>query len=148
MTSTMGRSTRKQRFVLYGAAIAVVVVLAVVGLLGWRASATGKEARRKADQLVAALDTAGARTPSADEIVRLLGDDGGAVCAAPNDALTKATMLGQLANGSGGPGTRAVVADSRLVYGEVLVISIYCPDQLAGFQQFVSGLKTGTGAGG
>jgi len=148
MTSTMGRTTRRQRFVLYGVAVAAVGILVAIGLLAWRASATGKEAQRKADQLIAALDTAGARTPSADQVVRLLGDDGGVVCAAPNDALTKAAMLGQLANGSGGPGTRPVVADGKIVYGEVLVISIYCPDQLAGFQQFVSGVKTNTRAGG
>jgi len=149
MTSTMGRSTGRQRFVLYGVATATVVVLVVIGVLVWRTSATDGEAQRKANQLVAALDTAGARTPSTDQVVRLLGDDGGTICAAPNESLTKAAVLGRLANGAGGPGTRPVVADSRLVHGEVLVISIYCPDQLAGFQQFVSGLRTTTaGAGG
>jgi hypothetical protein len=148
VTSTMGTVGRRQRFLLYGGVTVVVVVLLVVGLIVWRSSVSDREARQKADQLVSALDTTGARAPSVDQVVRLLGDDGGAVCAAPDEALTKATMLGELANGAGGPGTRPVVADSKVVYGEVLVISIYCPDKLAGFQQFVGGLQTSPVAGG
>ncbi len=139
---------RRQRFVLYGSAAAVVVVLLIIALLSWRSSRTDKEAERKAAQLTAALSAAGARTPPTDQVVRLLGNDGGSVCAAPNEALVKAAALAGLANGAGGPGTRPVIADGRLLNGELLVISIYCPDKLPEFQQFVDGLSTTNGEGG
>jgi hypothetical protein len=147
VTTTMGSTSRRKRFILYGVSAAVLVVLVIAGLIVRRQSTSDSEAQRKAEQLVAALSAAGAQAPSVDEVIGLLGADGGAVCASPNKALTQAAAQAQMANGSGGPGTRPVIADSRLVYGELLVISIYCPDQLAGFQQFVDELKTSDAAG-
>ncbi len=63
-----------------------------------------REAQEKADELIAALEDAGARTPDRDQIVRVLGDDGGATCDNPNDALSRAILHSQLANGATGPG--------------------------------------------
>ena len=73
--------------------------------------------------------------------MRVLGDDGGATCEDPSGALSRATLLGQLVNGAAGPGIRPVVADNRVVRGQLLVIEIYCPDELAGFQDLVDGLN-------
>jgi hypothetical protein len=36
---------------------------------------------------------------------------------------------------------RPVIADNRVVKGELAIIQIYCPDQLPSFQEFVSGLN-------
>lgn len=80
--------------------------------------------------------------------MRVLGDDGGAVCADPNAALSRATLLAQLANGSGGPGTRPVIADSRVVQGELMVIKVYCPEELQDFQEFVDNLNLSSSTGG
>ena len=74
--------------------------------------------------------------------MRVLGDDGGATCADPNDALSRAVLFTQLANGAAGPGARPVIADSRVVQGQLLIIQIYCPDELEDFQEFVDDLKT------
>ena len=52
--------------------------------------------------------------------MRVLGDDGGATCADPNEALSRATLLAQLTNGAAGPGIRPVIADSRVVKGQLL----------------------------
>jgi hypothetical protein len=60
-------------------------------------------------------------------VVRVLGDDGGAICDDPNSALKKAILYGQLTNGAAGPGIRPVIADNRVVQGELAVIKIYCP---------------------
>ena len=49
-------------------------------------------------------------------------------------ALSRATLLAQLTNGASGPGIRPVIADSRVVQGELLVIKVYCPDELEEFQ--------------
>lgn len=142
MTTTTSEPTRRVRFIIYGVVAAVVLIVLVVGLFAWRQAKSNQNAEAKADQLIAALDVAGARTPAREEIVRVLGDDGGLVCANPNEFLSRAAMLGQLANGAGGPGSRPVIADSRAAKGELLVISIYCPEQLPAFQDFVNSLRT------
>ncbi len=79
--------------------------------------------------------------------MRLLGDDGGFVCQDPNSALGKAALLAGLTNGAGGPGVRATLAESRAVQGELLIMKVYCPDELADFQEFVDGLKLETSGG-
>lgn len=71
----------------------------------------------------------------------MLGDDGGAVCADPNSALKKAILYGQLTNGAAGPGIRPVIADHRVVKGELLIIGIYCPDELPEFTKTAEDLK-------
>ncbi|TGJ97132.1 hypothetical protein DLJ96_03705, partial [Actinotalea fermentans ATCC 43279 = JCM 9966 = DSM 3133] len=98
-------------------------------------------------ELIAAIEDAGVRTPDKDQVVRVLGDDGGATCANPNEALSRATLLAQLANGATGPGARPVVADSRVVQGQLLIIEVYCPDELDEFRAFVDDLKTADVAG-
>ena len=80
--------------------------------------------------------------------MRVLGDDGGATCANPNKALSHATLLTLLYNGATGPGARPVIADSRVVKGQLLIMKIYCPDELPDFKKFVDDLKTDTVAGG
>lgn len=148
MTTMLGSSTRRQRFILYIIIAVAVVVLMVAGLIVYRSAKSTPEARAKADQLIAVLQKAGVRTPSRNQIVRVLGEDGGPVCANPAKALNKAILLAQLANGAGGPGTRPVIADSRILKGELLVIQIYCPGQLSAFQQLVSQLKSANVTGG
>ncbi|MFI2294507.1 hypothetical protein [Isoptericola sp. NPDC019571] len=132
----------RERRTLYVVVTVVVLALVVLGLIFYRSGEQTRDAEAKADQLIAALDAAGARTPSQDQVMRVLADDGGAVCANPNDALSRAAYLAQLTNGAGGPGARPVIADSRAVRGQVLIMGIYCPDELAEFQEFADGLTT------
>jgi len=147
MSTTTETQTRRERSVLYVVVAIALVILLVAGVILYSSAKSTAEAEDKADQLIAALDDAGARTPDRDQIVRVLGDDGGATCENPNDALSRATLLALLTNGSGGPGSRPVVADSRVFKGQLLIISIYCPEELEDFQDFVDDLKTGDVAG-
>ena len=71
----------------------------------------------------------------------MLGDDGGAICDDPNSALKKAILYGQLTNGAAGPGIRPVIADNRVVQGELAVIKVYCPQELPEFTEFTDALK-------
>jgi hypothetical protein len=142
VTTPAESATPRVRYIIYGVVAAVVVILMVVGLFAWHRAKSDRDAEAKADQLIAALDVAGARTPSREQVVRVLGTDGGPVCADPNEFLNRAAMLGQLTNGAGGPGSRPVIADSRAAKGELLVISVYCPEQLPAFQDFVNSLRT------
>ena len=141
MTTVQERQDTSERKALYIVIAFVVVLLMVGGLIAFRSAKSTQEAQQKADQLISELQNIGAPTPSKEAIVRVLGSDGGAVCADPNGALSRATLLAQLANGATGPGSRPVIANSKVVQGELLVIKVYCPDELADFQKFVDGLK-------
>jgi hypothetical protein len=142
---TQDTSERKALYIVVGL---VVVVLTVIGLFTFRSAKSTAEAEQKADQLISELQAIGAPTPSKEAVVRVLGSDGGAVCADPNGALSRATLLAQLANGASGPGSRPVIANSKVVQGELLVIKVYCPDELAEFQEFVDSLNLDTTSGG
>ncbi len=130
--------------------IVVLVLLAVITLAGVLAFSRGvndAQAQNKANELVNALTEVGARTPDVDQVARVLGDDGGATCENPNEALSRAVLLSQLTNGATGPGQRPVIADSRVVQGQLLIIQVYCPDELDDFKDFVGDLKTDDVAG-
>ena len=142
MSPATETQSKRERSTLYIAVAIAIGVLMVTGLIFYRAAEVTREAEEKADQLIAALEDAGARAPDRDQIVRVLGDDGGATCANPNDSLSRAILLSQLANGAAGPGARPVIADSRAVQGQLLIIEIYCPDELEDFRQFVDDFKT------
>ncbi len=147
MSTATEQQTGRERSIIYLVIVVVVIVLMVIGLFTFRSAKSTQQAEDKADQLIAAIEDAGATAPEKDQIVRVLGDDGGATCTDPNEALNRAILLSQLANGAAGPGSRPVIADSRVVKGQLLIIEVYCPDQLDDFKQFVDDLKTGDVAG-
>ena len=145
MTTVEEQQTGRERNALYTVVVILVVALMVIGLITFRANKSTAEAEEKAAQLISELEKAGATAPSQEAIVRLLGDDGGFVCQDPNSALGKASLLAGLANGAGGPGIRATLADSRIVQGELIILDVYCPGELESFQEFVDGLKLESG---
>ncbi|MEV6300576.1 hypothetical protein AB0M02_14310 [Actinoplanes sp. NPDC051861] len=126
---------------LYITSIVVLVVLAGVALLSFAGAKQTAEANEKADQLISELQAAGLRAPQKDQIARVLGDDGGAVCADPDDALRRGILFGQLTNGAAGPGIRPVVADNKVVQGQLLIMKVYCPEYVEAFQNLVDDLK-------
>jgi hypothetical protein len=113
-----------------------------------RTAKADRAAADKADQLIASLQSDGFTAPAKDQIVRVLGDDGGPVCADPGSALMRATLLGALDNGAGGPGQRPVIADRKAVRGGLRIVQIYCPEKLDEARQLVNDLKlSGDGEG-
>ncbi len=134
-------SSAKDRTILYGIVGVVVVALVIIGLVSYRGQKVNAEASEKADQLIAAIEEAGYEAPDKDQIVGVLGDDGGALCEDPSSALTRSVFRGMLFNGAAGPGARPIVADDRVAAGQLLVISVYCPDELEDFQEFVDDLE-------
>ena len=139
MNITENETYQRNRTTYIVAGIAVVA-LTVIALLTFHSGKTSQQADQKATALIAALTAAGAPAPSKEQVVQLLGDDGGAVCDDPNGSLRKGIFLGQLMNGAAGPGMRPVIADHRVVKGQLLVLKIYCPDEVPGFQELVDGL--------
>jgi Tfp pilus assembly protein FimT len=142
MTMPEENESRRERTWIYITCSVLVVALALWGIFAFSAARETKRATEKAAELNAALQKAGARTPDTDQIVRVLGDDGGATCDNPNKALSRATLLSLLTNGATGPGTRPVVADSRVFKGQLLIMQVYCPNELEAFQKYVDDLKT------
>jgi hypothetical protein len=132
-------STRRITYILVGG---VILVLLVVALVAWNSNKETQAANQKADQLIATLNQAGLATPDKDQIVRVLGDDGGTVCADPELALKKTIMYGLATNGAAGPGLRPVIGDNRLVQAGLAVIKTYCPQELPQFPQTAEQFKT------
>src|SRR3954447_1188239 len=145
-TVTENQSSRERSWI-YIVSCVVLGLVVLAAVLFFSAARETTKAQNKADELIAALDQAGARTPDRDQVVRVLGDDGGATCADPNKALSRATLLALLSNGATGPGARPVIADSRAVKGQLLIIQVYCPDELQDFQKFADDLETDDVAG-
>lgn len=149
MSTVEETATQKDRRVVYIVITVALVLLLIICLIFYRKAESNQEAQDKANQLIAALEKAGVRAvPSQEQIVSRLGNDGGAICQDPTSALRQALLFDQLTNGASGPGRRPVIADSRIFAGELLVIQIYCPDELPQFQQLVERLKTAGVAGG
>ena len=142
MSTANEQSTPRQRSVLYIVVSVVLVILAVWAVIAFNSARGEQRAAELADELVQQLEEAGATTPQPEVIARVLGDDGGAVCANPNQALSRATLFGMLTTGSGNPGGRPIIADNRVLRGQLAIIEVYCPDELEDFKEFVDSLET------
>jgi Tfp pilus assembly protein FimT len=147
MSTGVETQGQRERNWIYITAWVLLAAFVLAGLIAFSSARETAEAQEKADELIAAIEDAGATAPSKDQIVRVLGDDGGATCEDPNEALSRAALLAQLANGASGPGSRPVISDSRVFQGQLLIIEVYCPDELEDFQEFVDDLKTDDVAG-
>jgi hypothetical protein len=132
------QSHRTMYFIIGG----VLVVLCVIGLILYDAAQDNEDAQAKAQQLTQAFEKAGLPVPAdTDQLVASLGDDGGAVCANPANALGKALLADQISNGASFVGRRPVIFDRRFVLGEALILQIYCPEELPGYQDKIDDLK-------
>lgn len=142
--STAGEQQHpRQRSVLYVVVSVVLVIVAVWAVIAFASNRQSQRAEEKAAELVQVLDAAGAVSiPPPEVIARVLGDDGGAVCADPNAALSRSTLFSMLTTGAGNPGERPAIVDNRLLYGQLAIIEVYCPDELEQFQEFVDSLRT------
>lgn len=122
--------------------VLVLVVLTVVGLITYGFYSNDKEANAKADELIAALEKAGLPVPeNKDTITRVLGTDGGPVCDDPDDGLRKALLNTALVNGASFVGQRPIRADRRLLKGNLIVLSVYCPDEIEGLKDHIEDFR-------
>jgi hypothetical protein len=126
------------RRMIYMAIGVVLLLLLIIGLITWRGAESNDEANAKADQFIAELTAAGLPVPTKDVVVRVLGDDGGAVCADPANYLKVALARNSLSNGAAGPGQRPIIGPRQMVDAEALAIKVYCPDQADEYAEFVN----------
>jgi hypothetical protein len=148
MSTGMEQQSPRHRSVLYIVVSVVLVILAVWAVIAFASAREAQQAEEKADQLIQVLEDAGATAREPEVIARVLGDDGGAVCANPNQALSRATLYGMLTTGAGGPGERPIIVENKVMQGQLAIIEVYCPDELEDFRQFVDSLETTDSANG
>jgi hypothetical protein len=120
----------------------LVLILCIIGLLTYSAGQENEQAKQLAAELTQKLERAGFTAPDQDILVRTLGDDGGAVCDDPADALRKAVQNDMLTNGADFVGRRPVIVDRRILLGEALILETYCPDELEPYRDRIAELKT------
>jgi hypothetical protein len=141
--SDYAEASERERRWTYWVALGLLGVLTLIALFTFSAARDTKQSQDKAEEFIAALEAEGLTAPSEDQIVNVLGDDGGALCEDPGSALRQSITNAQLSNGATGPGMRPVLADAaRLLKGELIAIQVYCPEELEDFQQYVDDLKS------
>lgn len=149
MSTEAETQPKRERSVLYIVTVVVLVALGVIAVIMFLSARQSVQAEEKAQELIQNLEDAGvdvAFTP--EQVAKMFGEDGGAVCANPNDALSRAILLDRIANGAGGPGIRPIITDERYLQGQILIMEVYCPDEVEEFQQFVDSLETTDSANG
>ncbi len=141
MALSVDLEPKRKRYITYVVLGGIFLILLIIAVLVFGSAKDSVQANRKAKQLQDAFAQAGLAVPDQNQIVRVLGSDGGPICQDPANALNQANLNAQLSNGAGGPGARPTVVDKNVVQGEALAISIYCPEQLPAFTNYVKGLK-------
>ena len=132
---------------IYLVVAGVLAALLVVMLVTWNYRKSNEEALAKAQQLITAFDKAGLRSPrSAEEVARVMGTDGGPVCASVEDGVALGIAKLNLSVG-GAFYTRPVIADGRLRTGLLLVVQTYCPEKVPTAEQFLNNQSFGTWSG-
>ena len=148
MSTETERQPQRERSIIYIITVVVLVVLGVIAAITFFSARQAAQATDKAEEFIALAEENGIDVSlSPQQIAAVLGEDGGGVCANPNDALSRAVLFARLTTGAAGPGQRPVIAESRLLQGQLLIIETYCPDELEEFQQFVDDLQLHDGSG-
>jgi hypothetical protein len=125
---------------VYIVIVVAIVALMVAGALVYEDQQQTKEAQAKAKEFVTKLNAAGLKAPSEQAAVRLFGVDGGPFAQNPDRSLLQSQYAWQL--GTAGPASRPVILDPDFATAAEIFVSVYVPDKLADFQEFVDGLKT------
>lgn len=132
-----------RRWIVYTAAailaVAVGVLMAVL-YSSYHANQDRELAEQRAAELHGKFEEIGITAFDEDQIVAVLGADGGGFCTDPA-ALVKATANLGSTNGATGPGSRPSLVDERRLAGDRLVIEVYCPEQLGEFDDYVDSLN-------
>jgi hypothetical protein len=116
----------------------ILGVLLIVMLVGWNYDRQNAEADAKAQELIAAFEEAGLRSPDADQVARVLGDDGGQVCETADSELVQGYWKLRLLAG-GEFYVRATSLPGSIREGLSLVVDVYCPEKRPDIEDFFEG---------
>jgi hypothetical protein len=113
---------------IYWVVAGIFGVLLIVMLVSWNYDRQNAEADAKAQELIAAYEQVGLTAPEQDQIARVLGDDGGAVCETADSELVQGYW--KLRLGVGGEFyVRSVRLDGKVRQGLSIVVDVYCPEK-------------------
>jgi hypothetical protein len=129
---------KSHKWIYIGLAV-IIVGLMVIGVSLHQDQKQSEEAKAKAKELVTKLNAAGLKAPSEETAVRLFGVDGGPFAQDPDEELLQSQYAWQL--GTAGPASRPVILDPGFVKAAEIFVSVYAPEKLAAFQEFVNGLE-------
>jgi glutamate:GABA antiporter len=133
------RSANRHRAWTWGIA-AALVILAIVLVPVFKQGKSTDLAKARANRVEALYAAHHLAVPVDDAtLVKVLGTNGGPVCATPAGALTKALKDQQFYNGAANVGARPIRASAKIVQGEQLVLQVYCPEKLAAFNRYANG---------
>jgi hypothetical protein len=116
----------------------ILSVLLIVMLVGWNYDRQNDEADAKAQELIAAFEEAGLRSPDVDQVARVLGDDGGQACETADSELAQGYWKLQLLVG-GEFYVRATSLPGVIRQGLSLVVDVYCPEKRPDIEDFFEG---------
>lgn len=127
---------------IYWTVAGVLGALLVVMLFSYdygKGSSTPAEA--KAQELIDAFTEADISTRfTTEQIARVLGEDGGAVCASAGSGQQLGYLKTQLSVG-GEFYQRPVIVDGRMLKGYLLIVETYCPDKLDDVRELADNLR-------
>lgn len=139
---TFGDELRRRHRLIARRAGALLVCLALVGVVVYKHGRDNDLARIRADHVIVLFAAHHLAAPADRRaLIDVLGTGGGPVCADPTGALIKALADEQLATGATTVGARPIRADRRVVEGEELLIGVYCPGKLAKYRSYISGKR-------
>jgi hypothetical protein len=126
---------------VYIGLVVIIVGLMVVGVNTHANRKQSKEAAAKAHEFVTKLEAAGLRAPTEEAAARLFGTDGGQFMGKPEEELLQAEYA--WSHGTGGTVSRPVILDPEFLEAASIFVSVYAPEKMGAFQEWVDGLKTG-----
>src|SRR5262249_34719681 len=131
------KPTASRNKILVRIVAAVLIALAVLGIVDYKQGRDDRIARARAEQVASLYRAHDLTVPVSQKTAgRAPATDGGAICDDPGAALSRALQNQQLASG-GNVGSRPIRADRRVVEGEELILQVYCPGQLPAYERYL-----------
>ena len=144
--STEGHGNSRTHRILYLVLAALFVALTAVAAIAYYQHRVDQQGQAKARELQARFTAASLPLPlDLNDIARMFGTDGGAVCANPDGAVARWQQ--GMSNGAAGPGQRPIISDRDIALADTLIIDTYCPSRLPEFKSKIDRFKFDDTAG-
>lgn len=128
------------------AAIAIIAIVSVLGMVVWQEPKQNAEAEKMAQQLYDLAVEEGFKFPSEDKTVdafkMMFGDDGGAAADTADSDIAQAQLADSVDTSTGEINQRPGPIDVRILEFESLVLEVYRPDALPKYREFLDSLES------
>ena len=142
MSTQLESQDKRERSWIYVVAVIILGGTLLAALLVFSEVRETTRSQEKADELIAAIEQSGAPAPDREVVIRLFRHAGGPTGDERHGAPRRVTVAALRHSGAAGPGSRPIIADSRLFQGQLLVMEVYCPEELDDFRSWAEDLAT------